>query len=56
MKRIKITIRTNKVGSLCEDILEFEDEEWEGMSEKEREEVCRSAAFDMMEWNYREES
>jgi hypothetical protein len=54
MKRIKVTIRTNKVGSECSDIMEFEDDDWNSMTDPEREEVCKDAAFNMMEWNFEE--
>lgn len=50
--KIKYSIRTNKVGSDCEDVVEFDRETWELMSEREREEEMQAAAFEDIEWNF----
>lgn len=50
--RIRVHIGTNKVGSECTDELDFEREVWEAMSEEERDEICRDAAFNCMEWGW----
>lgn len=51
--RIRYYIRTDKVGSKCSDVLEVDGEEWASMSEDEREELMKEAAFNHMEWGYR---
>lgn len=52
--KIKVWIRTNKVGSKCEDTIEFDKEDWESMSDDEKEEVCRDTAFNMGDWGFEE--
>ena len=52
--KIEVYIATNKVGSECTDFLEFYREEWDSWCEDVKEEVCRDAAFQMMEWGYKE--
>lgn len=54
MIRVKITIRTNKVGSESKTEMEFDAADWNSMTNSEREEVCREAAFEMIEWNFEE--
>ena len=57
MITIRFYISTRKVGSECKDSFQIEREVWEEMSEDEQEEVCREAAFEMMEWGfYKEEN
>ena len=48
--RVKYSIMTNKVGSECEDVLEFDREDWDSMSETDHEEEMKQAAFEEMEW------
>lgn len=55
MIRVKVWIETDKVGSKCIDYLEYDEEEWESMSERERDEDCREVAFQMGEWGYQVE-
>lgn len=50
--RVRVWASTNKVGSECEDIVEFDATEWAGATEEEREEWCREAAFEYIEWGY----
>lgn len=52
--KVTVFIRTNNVGSMCEDVIEFDRDEWESMTEEEREEVCRNTAFNMGEWGWRQ--
>ncbi|KRW83645.1 hypothetical protein [Marinobacter sp. P4B1] len=52
--RIKYYVRTDMVGSTCEDVLEMPRSEWEAMSEQDREEMMRELAFNSMDWGYRE--
>jgi len=44
--RVKYSIMTNKVGSECEDVLEFDREDWDSMSETDHEEEMKQAAFE----------
>lgn len=50
--KVKYSVRTDKVGSKCSDVVEFEREDWESMTEEEREEEMKQHAFDEIEWNY----
>ena len=50
MKTIKIWIKTDKVGSICEDSFEVDDD----CSPEEIEEFAREQAFQMMEWGFEE--
>jgi|TARA_B100001057_G_scaffold431904_1_gene459701 hypothetical protein len=52
--RIKYYVRTDMVGSTCEDVLEMPRAEWEAMSEREREEMMKECAFNSMEWGFYE--
>ena len=52
--KIRVYISTNKVGSMCDDIVEFPKDEWEVMSEEERENVLQDTAFNYMEWGWEE--
>jgi len=52
--KIKYYVRTDIVGSTCEDTEEFDRAEWEAMSEKEKEDAMRELAFNSMEWGFRE--
>ena len=48
--RVKVTVCTNKVGSDAYCVLEFEREDWEGLSEEERYSECEEAAYELYEW------
>jgi hypothetical protein len=50
--KITVYVETNKVGSRCEDEIEFDCDEWESMTEAEQDEACRDAAFNMLEWGW----
>ena len=52
--KIRVYISTNMVGSECSDIVEFEREEWDAMSDSYRENVLRDTAFNYMEWGWEE--
>lgn len=52
--KIRVWLRTDKVGSKCEEIVEFEGDDWESLSDHERDEECREIAFGMGEWGYEE--
>jgi hypothetical protein len=48
--KIKIKISTNKVGSECETTLEFDRDVWESMTDDEKDDECRDAAFEYIDW------
>lgn len=52
--RIRYYVRTDMVGSMCEDHIEMPRSEWEAMSEKEKDEEMKEYAFNHMEWGYNE--
>jgi hypothetical protein len=52
--KIMVSISTQKVGSECVDEIEFDRDAWESMTDDEKEEACREAAFNMIEWNWTE--
>jgi hypothetical protein len=49
MKKYRVYIQTNKVGSECSDIFEMEDDATEAEIENEAKEI----AFNMIEWGFR---
>lgn len=51
---VKVTVRisTNKVGSECKDEIEFDREEWDAMTDDQKDEVCQEVAFNYMEWGW----
>ena len=52
--RVRVFVRTNKVGSECSDEIEIEDDEWRTMSETDREDYLRDVVWNMAEWGYEE--
>lgn len=54
---IEVSVRTCVVGSERTTTVEIYNEDIEGMTEQERsdyiEEVCKEAAFDMVDWSYK---
>jgi hypothetical protein len=50
--KVMYSVQTNKVGSECSGTLEFEREDWEGMTPDQREAQMREAAFEEVEWYY----
>lgn len=51
MQRIHVSIRTNNVGSECNDYFDIEAD----ATADEIEEAARDAAFNLMEWDFRKE-
>lgn len=51
---IKITVRTDRVGSEDERVVEFDREEWQDMDEMERKEACLEIMIEMVQWDYEE--
>jgi hypothetical protein len=49
---VVVSVATPLVGSRYEMDLDFDADEWNEMSEAEREKTCREAMFDMIEWNW----
>lgn len=54
MIKVKVWIKTDKVGSKCETTLPFSKEEWAELDDDDKEEACKDAAFDMIEWGFEE--
>lgn len=48
VKKIIVSVSTNKVGSTCETELEFDDD----VADDDIEEAAKDAMFDMIEWNW----
>lgn len=53
-KEIEITVSVHLgyVGCSKAETFTMPKDEWEGMTEDEREECCKEAMLDMFEWNY----
>lgn len=51
---IRVSVRTDNVGSKCTGTIACNRDKWESMSDDKQEEYCRDFAFDMVEWNYKE--
>lgn len=49
--KIKVYVQTNKIGSLCEDEFELDD----NISESEIEDQARECMFNMIEWSWSKE-
>ena len=52
--KISVRVRTDKIGSECEEVVEFDRENWEAMSEEEREAELQETVWNMAEWNWSE--
>lgn len=52
--KIKVSVRTDKVGSKCTDTFEVERDEWDSMSDADKEAICRDVAFNYFEWYWEE--
>ncbi|WP_323016383.1 hypothetical protein [Castellaniella sp.] len=52
--RIKVEVSTNKVGSDDYNIVEFDRDEWNALTDAQREQYCREVMFEMIEWNWEE--
>lgn len=50
--QIRVSISTQKVGSECTDVVEFDRNVWDAMTDDEKEDACREAAFNMVEWHW----
>lgn len=50
--KIRVRVSTDNVGSECEDELEFTREEWEAMTEEQREAEAKETMLNMMEWSW----
>ena len=49
---ITVYASTNIVGSRQETVIDVPDEEWEAMSENERDTLCFDAAMQLINWGY----
>lgn len=54
MLTIRVSVRTDKVGSECTDEIEIERSEWAAMTDEQRDEMCRDVVWNMAEWSYEE--
>lgn len=52
--KIKVWVSTNKVGSLCEDTIEIDREEWQSMSDEEQADMCSRIVWKMAGWGWEE--
>lgn len=52
--KILVRVRTEKVGSECREMVEFDRTDWEAMSPEEREDELREVVWNMAEWNWNE--
>lgn len=54
-ERIKIRyfVETNKVGSRVERFVEFDKEDWDEMSESEKDEMMQEYMFELISWDYK---
>lgn len=50
MRIFRVSIQTNVVGSKCEDMVELPHD----VTDAEIEDACREAAFNWIEWSYKE--
>lgn len=51
-RKITVYVSTDKIGSGCNTEIEVDAKEWEEADSKERDEICKEAMFDMIEWGY----
>lgn len=59
MPKIKVSLSTNKIGSHCETIVDFDDEEWAEMDQNDREDYVREVFWDntfsmLGDWDWEE--
>ena len=52
---IKVWIRTDMQGSLCEDSFQIDDDVWKKMPDEEKEDMCKDVAFNYLEWGWSED-
>ena len=50
---ILISVRTQMQGSQVETELSLDRKNWNAMTSNEKEDECRDAMFDLIEWNWR---
>jgi hypothetical protein len=51
---VRVWVATRKVGSECDTVIDFEKEDWEGMSDNEKDEACKETMWEMCDWGYDE--
>jgi hypothetical protein len=49
---VTVTVSTNRVGSQCKEIVQVDREDWEGMSNRDRDEFTREIMFGMIDWGW----
>lgn len=53
--RVKYWIKTDKMGSKCQDTVEFDDDEWNSMTDEDREAAVKEIAFGHLDWGFESE-
>ena len=51
--KVQVWNSTNKVGSECKDTIEIDREEWEAMTDDEKDDACQDAAFNYLDWGWK---
>lgn len=51
---VRYTVSTDKVGSKCTEVIEYDREWWEQLSSEERDEEMRQHAFSRVGWHWEE--
>lgn len=52
---IKVSVSLGLANCQMEITFTYDREQWEDLSDEEREETCKEAMFDMIEWSYEKE-
>jgi len=52
--KIRVWISTRMVGSTCYDEVEIDREDWEAMTDDEKEDSMRAAALENTDWGWEE--
>lgn len=52
--KVSYSIQTSKIGSECKGVVEFSREEWDSMTDDQKEAVMLEHVFEYIEWNWKE--
>lgn len=50
--KIEVWVGTSIVGSKCSRTIEVDIEDWEEMSEEERDQFCQETMWELIDWDY----
>lgn len=53
--KIRVWVRTDKIGSMRETETEYEKDDWDSMSDLERKQELNELIWNMAEWGYEEQ-